>query len=110
MENINGMNGYVNHMMKQTKDKIKHIIFKDEHLWERFKETSRKVRLENFLFDLIDYVNPNKIYAVNDHKGCLEVYWYFTPSEYDKTICLKLWENQNEIEVKHFILGSYESI
>ena len=98
METINGMKGYLNFMNNLKKSKISHILIKNT-------EEDRYNRLKDFLLEFAEVLNINLIYAVNDHKGCLEIYWYFEPNEKQKTIVYNLWELFNECNVEHFFIN-----
>jgi len=98
METINGMKGYLNYMNKLEESKIKHILIRNN-------EEDRYFRLKEFLIEFSKVLNINLIYAVNDHKGCLEIYWYFEPNKDQKAIVLNLWELFNECNVEHFFIN-----
>jgi hypothetical protein len=98
METINGMKSYLNYMNKLEKSKISHILIRNN-------EEDRYNRLNDFLLEFKEVLNINLIYAVNDHKGCLEIYWYFQPNEKQKSIVYNLWELFNECNVEHFFLN-----
>ena len=98
METINGMKGYLNYMNKLEESKISHILIRNN-------EELRYFRLKEYLIEFSKVLNINLIYAVNDHKGCLEIYWYFEPNKDQKAIALNLWELLNECNVEHSFIN-----
>jgi hypothetical protein len=98
METNNNLEGYYNYMKNLEESKVKHILIRN-------KDLDRYFRLKEFLIEFSKVLNINLIYAVNDHKGCLELYWYFEPNKDEKAIALNIWESLNEYEIEHFFLN-----
>ena len=98
METNKDLEGYFNYVNKLEKSKISHILIKNN-------EKDRINRLTDFLLEFNKVLNINLIYAVNDHKGCLEIYWYFQPNQEQKSIVTYLWELCNEYEIEHFFIN-----
>lgn len=51
-----------------------------------------------------NYQLDKKIFKLHDHKGCLSVYWYETPTENDKYLLKSSWEFLNEYHIEHFVI------
>ncbi len=98
MDTNNNLEGYFNYMKNLEEYKINHILIRN-------KESDRYFRLKDFLIKFSKVLNINLIYAVNDHKGCLELYWYFEPNNDEKSIVYNIWESLNECNVEHFFIN-----
>jgi hypothetical protein len=49
-------------------------------------------------------MTPYRIVSVHDHKGVLTVEWVTAPSEAERELVAKVWDDENECTIEHHVV------
>jgi sugar-specific transcriptional regulator TrmB len=78
---------------------MKELEHETTYRMNRISEAFDKIRSE---FNELKLSADVWIERLNDHKGCLQVYWFVKPTKYMVVTVNRIWElDFNEIETEH---------